>query len=470
MSSESTRRNVLRIIAGTTVAGTLFGTASATSTTGGNELWRYESQYLLRHGPTVVDGTAYVIENGSLYGFDSDTGDQELMFRGWGGGNIPDDLGQDPHVVDGMVYCGGSKSRFGAIDVTDGGRIGESEWLFEPEDVRSFSETSPTVANGTLYTVGGYHGGTIFFALDADSGEEKWRMEADSRPFSPVVVEDTVYFAEPSNLYALDADSGEEIWSTELGAGINTVPTVVDGTVYVGYSSSTGGNYAAVDADTGAEQWAFKTESSFTVREPTVADGTLYCRDEETLVAASADSGEEQWRYEAGDYKDSTAPTVADGVVYFGDKHGQIHAVSATNGDGLWQVEIGDEPVSSQPIVVDGVLYAVVDMSLEGQHQGDLVAIEAEGDGSSIDSRVVQGVLNHNDGWTGDGAAVISPGVSSEGSDDDGSSGNGTDGEEGNGDDDDGSPGFGIVSGIAAVGGGAYAASRRLRRDEESAD
>ena len=53
-----------------------------------------------------------------------------------------------------------------------------------------------------------------FYAVDAVSGSEVWRFDAEgSIASSPVVVDDAVYFTDRDGyLYALNAATGQELW------------------------------------------------------------------------------------------------------------------------------------------------------------------------------------------------------------------------------------------------------------------
>jgi PKD repeat protein len=158
----------------------------------------------------------------------------------------------------------------------------------------------------------------------------------------------TVYVGSYWTLYAVDAATGTEQWVFETGDDVESSPTVVDGTVYVG---SLDDNLYAVDAATGTEQWAFDT-GGFVDSSPTVVDGTVYVGSESKLYAVDAAEGTKQWAFKTGGGVDSS-PTVVDGTVYVGSYDGNLYAVDAATGSQQWAFETGYSVDQSPTVVSD---------------------------------------------------------------------------------------------------------------------
>lgn len=69
-----------------------------------------------------------------------------------------------------------------------------------------------------------------------DTGTEAWNRVASS----PAVVDGTVYVGNDNGVvYALDAESGAERWQFSLGSIVRTAPAPVDGAVHVGSRDGT---------------------------------------------------------------------------------------------------------------------------------------------------------------------------------------------------------------------------------------
>jgi eukaryotic-like serine/threonine-protein kinase len=121
-----------------------------------------------------------------------------------------------------------------------------------------------------------------FYALEAATGQLKWKFQtagerhyagthlhgmqpaAESMPdpwdfflSSPSVWNGTVYFGSgDSNSYALDANSGALKWEFKTGDVVHSSPAIADGTLFIGSWDS---YLYALDAATGREKWRFKT-------------------------------------------------------------------------------------------------------------------------------------------------------------------------------------------------------------------
>lgn len=157
---------------------------------------------------------------------------------------------------------------------------------------------------------------------------------------------------------------------------------VADGTVYVG-----GKSLAAVDADTGREQWSFSPDEG-TAEEPddegdmpefgtpAVADGQVYASvgfgvydgtvpGDDDLVAVDPASGTEQWRFDPDDSTQITDPTIADGTVYVrhqfrdgGREAGTALYALASDGSVEWQRSLAWRGSRSSVCVAEGLVFA----------------------------------------------------------------------------------------------------------------
>jgi len=93
---------------------------------------------------------------------------------------------------------------------------GALRWKFQTGDV---VHASPVIANGTLF-IGSWD--SWFYALDAATGQQKWRFKTGEDhdiynqvgiQSSATVADGIVYFGcRDSNFYALDAATGEKKW------------------------------------------------------------------------------------------------------------------------------------------------------------------------------------------------------------------------------------------------------------------
>lgn len=295
-----------------------------------------------------------------------------------------------PVLADGMLYFalyGGEQSAFFAVDA----RTGATIW-------RLNHGGGATVANGVLYLTwsglsalnaktgallwgGGDLGGLpavangmvygpseagAAAAVDASTGHTVWKTQlGDGVISSATVVNGVVYigcrrlpggyscsqvFA--NEVFALNARTGAILWTAGVGNTSDSAPAVVNGVVYFG---SDDGNIYALDALTGATLWSYATRGA--VSSPAVANGIVYVGSgDANLYALDAITGVPRWTFRAGG--GVASPAVANGVVYFGSADFNIYALDAGTGASLWKyTTVGQFGPVSDPVVANGALY-----------------------------------------------------------------------------------------------------------------
>jgi hypothetical protein len=189
-----------------------------------------------------------------------------------------------PAVVDGVLYVG-SNDGFGGYLSAYEIETEKEQWHFAINPSHAVMHSSPAVIDGVAY-VGSGNG--FLYALDAETGGERWRFRTgDAVLSSPAVVDGVIYIgSNDGNLYGVDAGSGEELWQFETGDAVWSAPAVVEGAVYFG---SKDGVLYSIDAASGTEQWQFSTGDEV-VSSPPVADGIVYIgSDDDNLYAVDAE-------------------------------------------------------------------------------------------------------------------------------------------------------------------------------------
>ncbi|HEX7079444.1 MAG TPA: PQQ-dependent dehydrogenase, methanol/ethanol family [Gammaproteobacteria bacterium] len=161
------------------------------------------------------------------------------------------------------------------IDADNVGRLGLA-WYYDTGSLRGL-EATPLVSNGVLYATTSW---SNVFALDARTGEELWRWDAQadrtrgSRACCDVVNRGVALYEGKvfvgvidGRLVALDAATGEPVWQVQTTPvdqpyTITGAPRVVDGKVVIGNGGAelgVRGFVSAYDADTGELVWRFYT-------------------------------------------------------------------------------------------------------------------------------------------------------------------------------------------------------------------
>ena len=237
----------------------------------GPEGWDYHTA-----SATIVGTRAYFGSgDGGIYAVDWRTG--EVVWRV----ATPRRIRSTAAVVGDVLYIGGGDGLVRALSTSDGSEI----WRFRTEGVdldaesagfdRTQIQASPAVVDGTVY-IGSRD--AFLYALDASTGEERWRRDDGSAwVVSSVAVSGDRLFngrSSSGNFRGVDRHDGEELWVQNARGAVFTSPTVADGLVYV---ASGGGWMWAYDATTGAVAWQYRlTRAGGIYSSPLVSDGRIY--------------------------------------------------------------------------------------------------------------------------------------------------------------------------------------------------
>ena len=303
----------------------------------------------------------------------------------------PGQVISSPAVVGDMVYVGSTDHNLYAVER----ETGTLKWKF---GTGSRVTSSPAVASGAVFFES-YDG--IFYAVDSATGKLKWKFQtggerrftakhlhgsqpaAESMPdpfdfylSSAVVANGSVYFGSgDGNVYALDAASGQLKWKFQTGDVVHASPALDDGILFVGSWDS---YFYALDAATGQEKWRFKTGEDKEIHNqvglqasPSVANGMVYfgCRDS-NFYAVDAKSGQKKWVFNnKGSWVIGSA-AVKDGKVYFATSDsGLFYALDAQSGAQVFSWSSKKWPMFSSPSIAGNRLYV-------GSHEGKLFAID----------------------------------------------------------------------------------------------
>ena len=191
--------------------------------------------------------------------------------------------------------------------------------------VTSGCGSQPAVAGGVVYVT---CGDGRLYALSAAKGATLWSYSNGGTDLmAPAVADGVVYVGEALGnvVHAISTISHAQLWSYTTGGRIATIPAVANGTVYV---SSFDGDIYALDATTGAKDWAFSYGTApvpFAIS-PALARGVVYVTSpNEVIYALDAQTGAKLWSYSKGNILQS-GPVVANGMVFVGTGSGGAYA------------------------------------------------------------------------------------------------------------------------------------------------
>lgn len=215
-----------------------------------------------------------------LYEIDPDSGEYESLLEVQivigENETLAYEFAGDLAIADGtLFFC--EESRVHAVDLDTGDHV----WTYEHEDDLPVNGASPVVADGRVYVLADHHrdadSENSLRAIDAETGEQQWRADNDSRgfSFSPAYVDGMLYQISGNELYAIDTETGDVQWAewvSDLGRQLIATKSRL-------YAHQRG-VLTAVDMETG--QVEFKTELGDTDRfiYAVIFDETIYIVDD----------------------------------------------------------------------------------------------------------------------------------------------------------------------------------------------
>lgn len=335
------------------------------------------------------------------------------------GSNNRSQIAAPPVIANGTLFFLDADHRVHAISATDGSRIWSEN--LRPQDSRDRVARGGGVAasGGRVFVTTGFG---FIAALDATTGEEVWRRQADAPFQSAPTVSGTRLYAitNDSELIAVDIGTGEVLWTYQAIAEpariLSATSVAVDGDTVVApfasgelvallggngrrvwsdslsrsgqltslsaindiagrpvlesgvvFAASHSGLLAAIDVRSGQRGWSRAFASTQT---PWLAGSVLYAVSVDgELAAFDAATGNVYWvqqlrRYEDEDDREGrvswTGPVMIGGRLVLANSLGQVIAVSPENGQTVANADVG-KAVFIPPIVANDQIYIVTD-------------------------------------------------------------------------------------------------------------
>lgn len=184
-----------------------------------------------------------------------------------------------------------------------------------------------------------------------DKLDIRWTFTApDGFEGAAAIVKGMVYVGcLDGHLYALDLDSGMQKWKYKAGAAVKVAPGVRAGAVYFGDED---GTFHCVDAATGKERWTFKTEAEIASSANFAGDSVLFGSYDETLYCLGLD-GKERWKFKVAGGPVLGCPAVAGERTFVSGCDSNLHVLDTKTGKELNSVNLEGQTGSSAAVVGD---------------------------------------------------------------------------------------------------------------------
>ncbi|MBI25132.1 MAG: hypothetical protein CMN05_16595 [Roseibacillus sp.] len=277
----------------------------------------------------------------------------------------------DAAIADGTVYVGTVMGTFYALNL----ETGKERWKFETEDT---IDAPPTVGLGKVF-IGSSD--RFFYCLDQETGKEIWKYEGADKFVgggllvrSPDNREDwMVVNGYDGTCRALRTKDGSEAWTYESAQPINGTPALVNGrTVVLGGCDAL---VHVIDVTNGKAVKEVQVDAEIIGTVATMGS-MVYCANYgNQLVAVDTKQKKPKWVYEDKDFGFYAAPALNDELVFIGSRDKHLHAVNRENGKRVWRVKTGSR--------IDGGAIVFRDAVVVGSGDGRLYALKPS-DGSEI--------------------------------------------------------------------------------------
>jgi outer membrane protein assembly factor BamB len=271
-------------------------------------------------------------------------------------------------VTDGKLLY----ASFGSRGVYCYDLAGNPQWdknLGEMQIRMSFGEgSSPALWGDSLVVNWDHEGDSFIVALDARTGDEKWRVPRDesSTWATPLIVESDgrtqVVTTGSNRVRSYDLSNGDLIWECG-GLGSNPIACPV---VYEGLAIAMSGHHDPAGVavplsargdvtDTDEIAWQIQGSTPY-VSSPLLYDDTLYFVKSRNAIfsSANAKTGEPMVDQERLPEMDSiySSPVGADGRIYLSSREGTTHVLKHGPEFEILATNVLDEPIDASPAIV----------------------------------------------------------------------------------------------------------------------
>lgn len=264
-----------------------------------------------------------------------------------------------PVYAGGLVYMGVADEELtgkAGVYALDAG-TGELKWRFP---TGTSIRNSVAVDNGRVFAV--TIEGTVF-ALNAADGTECWNYRlgpgTDRWVYnSPAVHEGVVYAGTAPVFVALDAADGGKLWQAQPMGGdwISCLSSPAVGKDMVFAASYWGQGFFALEKKNGDPLWQKKQGFNSFDATPAYDNGIVYANADGILRAIDVETGMEEWKHSVNNWVISSPALSSFSIeefVVIGAHFGRVHAVDRATGDLRWEFKVGKALFGATPYTRD---------------------------------------------------------------------------------------------------------------------
>ncbi|SEK22176.1 serine/threonine-protein kinase [Streptacidiphilus jiangxiensis] len=210
--------------------------------------------------------------------------------------------------------------------------------------------SGPCVIGDSVY----YYGGGCLRSVELTTGQPQWALPlGEDVPSRPVLHRGVLLLCSGTRVYAVDEQTGAERWRFDAPVVLFTSPAVSEHGVFV---ADYLGTVFALDPATGGVRWHARTGGRQGAEPVVVAEDSVLVGSGDTAYAFDARTGAERWRY-AARAELAGVPAAADGLVHLGSRDHSLHTLELATGRLRWKLDTGGE-ITGPPVTADGRVFA----------------------------------------------------------------------------------------------------------------
>lgn len=248
-----------------------------------------------------------------------------------------------PIVADSTVFLGGWDYIY-ALDAVSG----QVKWKSE-----CVSSQNITANNENVYVDGKGQNEWKINSYDRETGDLRWsEIPSEGDVARTIAVDnDAVYAGAGNTVYSLDSNTGNVKWTWESSLDF-TLVSIDKRDVYVGTEN---GEFYSLDKNTGLANELFVNKNCDFSRSVVIRQNSIYTKvNSMNIKALERESGEILW--ESGvPTANETGLSIGSEKLYMSTTRGGVYAIDLSNGEREWRFECEEQ--TEKPVVSDGRVY-----------------------------------------------------------------------------------------------------------------